>query len=236
MSLPKLNVFPQYECKVPSSGKVLKFRPFLVKEQKVLLIALESQDTKEMARAILNTVESCFSDVKVSELTTFDVDYMFAQLRGKSVGETATFRAPCSKCGEYSEAKVRVDDIDLGIEGEIKNDYKIDLAENLSIILKYPSYELLLTKGNTDLTGVDSIFETILMCIDTVLTEDDRIVFKEEPEKECIEFIESLSPTQLKQILEFVNNIPRVSHKVTFECESCSEINTQEIQGLENFF
>lgn len=239
MALPKISELPQYECEIPSTKQKIKFRPFLVKEQKVLLMALESKDPKEMARSILNVINSCFIDVKINNLTTFDVDFLFANLRAKSVGEKSEFNARCASCEEYNTVSMRLDELKIEVEGELNKERIIKLNDGISIVLKYPSYEDIMNNeylNLKDATSSDAIFETILLCINSVLTEDEKIIFKDESHKDQIDFLESLTSDQFKDIMQFVNNMPKLTHSLHFKCEKCGADNENIIQGLENFF
>lgn len=240
MALPKLNALPEYECEVPSTKQKVKFRPFLVKEQKVLLMALESKDPKEMGRAMVNIIAACFENIKSNELTTFDIDYLFANLRAKSVGEKSEFSCKCSSCNEYNTVNMRLDELKIDIpENSINGEYKIKLSDDISLVMKYPSYNNIISNeflNIKDQPVSDMVFETILLHINAVLTEDEKIIFKDESHKDQIDFLENLNGDQFKLIMNFVDSTPKLTHILNFKCEKCGADNETTVQGLENFF
>ena len=138
MALPKLNTTPKYELTIPSTGETLKFRPFLVKEQKVLLVAYESQDQQQILSAILDCIQACVQDVSLNKLATFDSDYIFSRIRSKSVGEVTDVKATCSSCGHESDKKIDLNG--LQVFGKIKKNIEIDLNEDIKVKMKYPTY------------------------------------------------------------------------------------------------
>ena len=236
MALPKLNEVPTYEMKIPSSGQKITYRPFLVKEQRNLLIALESQDRSEMMRSIVKTIEACVEESIKQELTIFDVDYMFTKIRSKSVGETATLSVNCKKCNHENEITVELEKIKL--DGKVKKNKVIPLTENISIQMKYPTYNDFMDSEeifkNDSLT--ETLLEMVLTCMDSVITEDERISVKDEPKKEIVNFIESMSTEQFENLANFVNEIPTIKQQTNFTCVSCDHKNKLELKGIDDFF
>ena len=236
MALPKLNEHPNYELVIPSTGKTISYRPFLVKEQKVLLIALESQDEKQILKAIVNTIESCVTDkIKSESLTTFDIEYIFTQIRARSAGETTKVNLSCSACEEETTVVVNLDEVKIEIAGVNKS---IQLSDKFTLIMKYPQYSAILLQPNPDEeeTLTDSIFEMIIMCLDELRTEEDIIRFNDETRDEIENFLEGLNTQQLDDIMKFVNNIPRLEHDINFTCSSCKHESTITLQGIQDFF
>ena len=190
MALPKLNDVPKYELTIPSTDKKVYFRPFLVKEQKVLMMALETQDDKQILKSITDTIEACLEeDINVNTLATFDVEYMFTQIRAKSVGETTEILAECTHCNAQNKVKVKLDDIKIDVN---KDDQIIKLNELYTIKMRYPKYTSMISKdeGETSVTKV--LYNLVMTCLDELRTENEIIKFDDEPESEVVSFIENI--------------------------------------------
>jgi len=236
MALPKLNDLPNYELVIPSTGNTVSYRPFLVKEQKVLLMALESQDEKQILRAMIDTIKSCINDpIKIESLATFDIEYIFTQLRSKSTGETSKVNLKCTECEEYTEVAINLNDIKIDVD---KKNEMIQLTDQYSLKMKYPQYSglLLQTESDDADTLTNAIFEMIIMCLDELRTEEEIIKFSDEPREEIENFLEGLTTTQLDLIMNFVNNLPKLKHTVDFNCNACNHENSLTLQGLQDFF
>ena len=238
MALPVLsNDKPMYEVVVPSSQQTLKFRPFLVKEQKSLLVAYESQDMKQILSAMLNCIETCVHGINVKDLATFDVDYLFTQVRAKSVGETSTILSACVNCNEQNEVKINLEDVKMNAS-EIKTKV-IPITDTINVEMKYPTYDDMLRNPNymkKDGTQTELLFESIVSCMYAVQTGDDNIIISQEPREEIEKFVNSLTNDQLTKITEFVESMPAMSHKQKFTCKKCQHENTVELKGLQDFF
>jgi hypothetical protein len=236
MALPKLNAVPKYDIVVPSTQQAVRFRPYLVKEEKVLMLAMESQDQKQSLNAIVDTIVACVSeDIERNKLTTFDVEYMFTQIRSKSVGETSKVSIKCKECDHSNEVVIPLESIKINMPDNIVT--LIELTPEISVQLKWPTYSDL---GNLDMSAgasqVKQTFEMISKCIDSVLTGDERISMKDEPKEEVMDFIESLTSEQFDKIREFVEQMPKLKHDVEFTCTSCSEANKITLEGMNDFF
>lgn len=235
MALPKLNDQPKFEITVPSTKKMHRFRPFLVKEEKVLLIALESNDQTQMLNAIADTVDACSDgSVKVNDLTTYDIEYLFTQLRGKSVGETTKLQMICTECENTTESVINLDDIKMtgGTTSPI-----IEVAPNISIELGYPAYINMM--NDETIMGEDApaaTFAMIRTCIKAVLTNDERIDMKDEAPEAIDEFIESMNSSQFQKIREFIDDMPSMKHDVEFTCDHCKHENKTTLEGMQAFF
>ena len=180
MALPKLNAAPKYEVVVPSTGQQVRYRPYLVKEEKILMMAMESQDQKQALAAIVDTIGSCVQeDLNTSDLTTFDVEYLFTQIRSKSVGETAKIAIPCQHCETENEVVIKLDDIKVGNPPGLES--KIQITDNIALQMRWPSYNELVD-FNQDLNQTELTFKMIASCIDSVLTEEEAIKMRDEPE------------------------------------------------------
>ena len=235
MALPKFNDIPIYELTIPSTQKKVTYRPFLVKEQKVLLIALESADDKQILNAIVNTLESCIQDpIDVSSLTTFDVEYIFIQIRTKSAGESSTIGLMCKSCEHLNEVKVNLEEIHMDLP---KEKPAIKLNENYTLILKYPQYRSLLEEEITpETSAVSQLYGVIIACLDSLNSDEERISFKDETQEEVEDFLNQLTTAQFDEIMNFVNGLPRLNHEVKFNCSECFTENARMLEGVSDFF
>ena len=235
MALPKLNSAPVYEMTVPSTGQSVTYRPFLVKEQKNLLIAFEAQNRRDLVRAVQRTIEACVEDSIDNKLTTFDVDYMFTKIRAKSVGETADVLIPCSECETQNEVKVDLDDISVDAE---MPEMKVDVTDSVSVQMKFPTYDDFLSNDMLldSTTVTEALLQLIITCMDSVLTEEERYSLRDESHEEVVNFLESMTAEQFEKISQFANNIPNVTKKISFSCTSCGHENEKTLKGLDDFF
>lgn len=235
MALPKLNELPTYTMEIPSTKETVKFRPFLVKEQKVLLIALESNDDIAIADAMVQTVKNCLhDDIDVSKLATFDIEYMFTQIRAKSVGETSEISIKCSECEHSSDITIKLDAINIDID---KDKSVIKLTDVYTLNMKYPNYEDIQMMTKYDFKNeADAILKLMLHCLDSILTEDERLDMRDETMEEKEAFIDSLTTSQFEMILEFMNNIPSLKQEINYTCTECGHDNSYTLQGIQDFF
>ena len=235
MALPKLNS-PTYELKVPSTGNSISYRPYLVKEEKILMMAMESNDTEQMMRAVKDVIRSCTSDsVDVNTLAMFDIEYIFTQLRAKSVGETSTISVKCSSCKASNDVVVNMEDVYVDVPESTV--HTIPLTDTVGVSLKYPSVNAMVkAQSSNTKSEVDRVFDLIVACVDSIYSDDEIFDAKEQSEKELKEFIESLNTQQFNQVRDFIESIPSATINVEFMCMSCSEHNSFEVKGLGNFF
>ena len=231
MALPRLNSEPKYELIIPSLNKKVKFRPFLVKEEKVLMIAMESGDQKDALNAILDTISVCIQDkIDLNALTTFDVEYLFLQLRAKSVGETAKLSIKCEKCGTPNPVSIKLDDLNIELP-DVES--KIQLDSNISVELQWPPF-----KGLTEMdsnNSTESAFGMMANCIKTIYTQDERINASEVAKEELKEFLESMNTEQFSKLRDYIDKIPKLKHDVSFCCKNCASANTITLEGVESF-
>lgn len=237
MALPVINETPKYPLTIPSTQKKVFFRPFLVKEQKTLLMALESQDQKTIIRAISDIIDSCVIDpVNSRSLATFDVEYMFTQIRCKSVGETSQVKIKCSECSGEEEVNIDLSKIKVEINGPLPN---IQLTSQYVLKMKYPRYDELLgmmPEDDVKPSLSDILFKLAVTCLDQLLTDDEVINFSEETYEEKVKFLDNLNSDQFKEIMTFVRSLPKIKEDVAFDCSSCGHHNEYTLEGLDDFF
>mgnify|MGYP002622475868 FL=1 len=237
MPLPKIST-PTYELALPSTGKKIKYRPFLVREEKVLIIAMESEDEKQIAEAVKDVISNCIitRNVKVDELSTFDIEYLFLNIRGKSVGEDVEVLVTCPDDGETQVPTViNLDEIKVQKGKGHSRDIVLDDA--LTMRMKYPSMEQFIKNnfGATELT-VESTFEVISSCIEQVFNEEESWSTSDCTKKELNEFLEQLSSKQFKEIENFFETMPKLSHTVTVKNPNTGVESEIVLEGLNAFF
>ena len=238
MPLPKIAT-PVYELELPSTGKTIEYRPFLVKEEKVLVIALESEDTKQITTAIKNVIKNCIKTkgIKVEELPTFDIEYLFLNIRGKSVGEEIEVNVTCPDDGETQvPVTINLDDIEVQKNDEHTNRIKVD--DSIMMEMKYPSLDQFI-KNNFDFNdknAMDQSFELIATCIDKIFTEDEVWAVEDCSKKEIIDFLEQMNSSQFKEIEKFFETMPKLSHSITVTNPKTKKENVVVIEGLAGFF
>ncbi len=238
MPLPKIST-PSYELVIPSTKKKIKYRPFLVKEEKVLIIAMESQDNKQIANAIKDVLSACIltKGVKVNDLSTFDIEYLFLNIRGKSVGEEVEVMITCPDDGETQVPSViNLDDIKVQMDEEHSPDIKLD--DEYTLRMKYPSMEEFI-KTNFSSDGevaVDDTFKLIASCVEQVYSEDESWAGADCTKKELSDFVESLNSKQFKSIERFFDTMPKLSHTVKVTNPKTKKVNEVVLEGLQSFF
>jgi dGTP triphosphohydrolase len=235
MALPKLNDKPKYELIIPSSKQNVKFRPYLVKEEKVLMMALESQDKAASLNAVVDTISSCVQDeFDSSKLTLFDIEYMFIMIRSKSVGEVSQLGIKCKQCEKTNEIAVRLDDIEVKQDRIVEKDIKLE--ENITLSMKYPNFNDVLKFEDNNLTETEKTFILIGKCMESIETEEENIMLKDVSDTEVNDFIESLNTEQFTKVKEYVENMPRVEKEIKFVCGGCETENTMVLSGIDDFF
>jgi hypothetical protein len=238
MPLPKIST-PTYELELPSTGQTIKYRPFLVREEKLLVLALESEDTKQITTAIKTVIKNCIETkgVKVEALPTFDIEYLFLNIRGKSVGEEIEVNIICPDDGETTvPIKIFVDDIQVQKNSDHNKQIKLD--ESIMMEMKYPSLDQFI-KSNFDFTAdntMDQSFELIGSCIDKIYTEDEVWSTSDVTKKELTEFLDQMNSVQFKEIEKFFETMPKLSHTVTVK-NPVTEVESEvTLEGLSSFF
>tara|TARA_B100000941_G_scaffold231177_1_gene173592 strand:- start:12 stop:731 length:720 start_codon:yes stop_codon:yes gene_type:complete len=238
MPLPTIST-PTYELTLPSSDKKIKYRPFLVKEEKILILAMESEDTKQIARSIKDVITKCILSrgIKVEKLSTFDIEYLFLNIRGKSVGEDIEVMVTCPDDGKTQvPMSINIDSIKVQKNDEHDKDIKLD--DTYTLRMKYPSLaEFTKTNfGSMNEMKVDDTFELIASCIDQVYSEEESWSHQECTKKELSDFIESLNSNQFKLVEKFFETMPKLSHTVKVTNPNTKVESEIKLEGLQSFF
>jgi hypothetical protein len=238
MPLPKIST-PTYELELPSTEQSIKYRPFLVKEEKLLVIALESEDTKQITNAIKTVIKNCIltKDIKVETLPTFDIEFLFLNIRGKSVGEQVDVNIICPDDNETNvSVSINLDDIKVQKNEEHTNKIKVD--PKIMMEMKYPSLEQFI-KNNFDFNNenqMEQSFDLIASCIDKIYTEDEVWSAADVTKKEVTEFLESMNSSQFKDIEKFFETMPKLSHKIQITNPKTKVESEVVLEGLASFF
>lgn len=238
MPLPKIAA-PTYELELPSTGEPIEYRPFLVKEEKLLIIALESEDMKQITNGIKNVLKNCIltSGIKVQDLPIFDIEYLFLNIRGKSVGESIEVNLICPDDGETEVmAKIWLDDIKVKKYDDHNDKIKID--DKIMVQMKYPSLDQFI-KSNFDFskkTSMDQTFELVASCIGTIFTEEEAWSSSDCTKKEMVEFLESMNSSQFKEIEKFFETMPKLSHQIKLKNPNTEVESDILLEGLASFF
>lgn len=239
MGLPIIGV-PTHSTTIPSSGKEITFRPFLVKEEKMLLIALETGDKKAQYRALKQILQNCIvTPINVDELAVFDVEYLFIQIRGKSIGEVLEPVIICPTCSTQGKIKINLADITINNKNNTEVPYKVMLSDSVGITLVYPNLKMVENVDPDKAMGsgdTETVFKIIVKCIDMIFEGEQTFDPKQYTEKELIQFIEGVPTDNFKKIIDFVSNMPRVEKEVNFTCPKCETNKKMVLRGVEDFF
>ena len=238
MPLPKIAT-PTYELELPSSGKKINYRPFLVKEEKLLVLALESEDTKQITTAIKAVIKACIKTrgIKVEDLPTFDIEYLFLNIRGKSVGEVLDVNIICPD-DEKTQVAVTIDLDSIECQKIEGHTNKIKLDPNLMMEMKYPSLDQFI-KSNFDMNDdnqLDQSFDLIASCIDKIYSADEVWASEDCSKKEMSEFLESMNSAQFKEIEAFFETMPKLSHTITVTNPETGVDSDVTLEGLAAYF
>ena len=236
MPLPTI-VTPSYELTLPSNGKKIKYRPFLVKEEKILILAIESNSMKDISRAIKDVLKNCIltKGVKIDELPTFDIEYLFLNIRSRSVGESIDLVITCPDDNETKvNTQIYIDEIKVKKNKDHNPDIKLD--DTYTMRLKYPSLDQFIDDNfNFDLDR-DNSFDIISSCIDMVFSDEEAWEAKDCTKKELLEFVERLNSSQFKEVEKFFDTMPRISHDIEVENPNTKVKSTVKLEGLASFF
>lgn len=236
MALPKLGI-PTYEEKVPSTGKIIKYRPFIVKEEKVLLLALESKDDDQIKAAVKNLLKNCIqSRIKLESLAIFDLEYLFLKIRGASIGEAIEMQVICKDDGKTkTTAVIDINEIEVDTSG--KGDNKIMLSEDAGVVMKYPGVDTFIDVNFLDFDiNNEKIFEVMADSIDQIFDGEDIYDDSTTSKKEKIEFVQNLTRQQFERIEEFFENIPKLKCNFSVVNPNTGVKSDYTVEGLSNFF
>ena len=237
MALPIMKT-PTYEMTIPSTKQVVKYRPFLVKEEKALMIAQQSEDPATMVNTLRGVIDACtFGKVDVSKLAMFDIEYIFVQLRAKSVGEISELIFSCKQCGDpKAKMKIGIDLTQLEVKFDPEHRTDIQLFDNVGVKMKYPSIATVNKLKHASNEDVDSIFGIIIDCIDSIYDDENIYSAAEQSKEELTEFINNLTQDQFAKLQKFFETMPKLEKTIEFDCPVCKFHHVQTIQGLEGFF
>lgn len=239
MALPHIDI-PTYEIELPISKQKIKFRPFLVKEQKILLMAMESGEKETIETNIKQVLQNCMVDrIDIESLPIIDIEYYFLNLRARSVGEIVESKYKCEnivnekECGNIMDTKFNILDVNVEIP-EIGND-TIRLTDSIGLKMKYPDFSVIKKLQKTE-SATDVAFELIIDCIDYIFDAENLYHAHETPRKELMDFLESLTKEQFEKLEGFVDNLPKLKKTIQVNCSKCGFSHKIEVQGLDDFF
>lgn len=240
MTLPKIDL-PVYDIKLPSNGKKITIRPFLVKEEKLLLMAIESQDEKEIISTTKQVINNCMinSDINIDTLPFFDVDYLFIALRAKSVGESIEVKFSCNnnhegkRCGHVFPAKIDISNCEIVKDDTIKND--ITIGKGYMVRMKYPNYTTMKTILDDD-SNIDKKVRLIAGSIDSIVNGEEVYTTKDKTKEELVEFVENLTQQQFRLLENFIDNLPSFTVKAKATCDKCGFEHSLEYNEFTSFF
>lgn len=241
MPLPKITA-PNFELELPSTGKTIKYRPFLVKEEKILILALESQDTKQITNAIKQVLKECIltRGIKIDDLPTFDIEYIFLNVRGKSIGESVDLIVTCPDDNE-TQVPVTIYIDEIKVQKNPDHDRDIKLGSDLVLRMKYPSLDQFI-KNNFDFgteqsaSNIDKSFDIITSCIDMIFNKDETWAASDCTKKELIDFVESMNTVQFKMIETFFDTMPKLVHTIKVKNPNTEVESDITLEGLTSFF
>jgi len=236
MPLPTI-VTPSYELTLPSNGKKIKYRPFLVKEEKILILAIESNSMKDISRAIKDVLKSCIltKGVKIDDLPTFDIEYLFLNIRSRSIGESIDLVITCPDDNETKVNKqIYIDEIEVKTDKDHNPDIKLD--DTYTMRLKYPSLDQFIDENFNFDEAKDNSFDIISSCIDIVYSDEEAWEAKDCTKKELLEFVERLNSSQFKEVEKFFDTMPKISHDIEVENPNTKVKSTVKLEGLASFF
>jgi len=238
MALPMQST-PTFNLRVPSTGKTVRFRPFLVKEEKALLIAQQTEDMKVMVDTLRQVLKDCvLDDIDVNKLATFDLEYMFLQIRGKSVGETVDLIFQCDEdhgeLNEKARVKITIDLSNIEVNKKEGHDSKIQLFNGVGVVMKYPTLEM--AQDMADLSNIDDIFNLVAESIDYIYDGEEVYYAHEQTKAELLQFLNNLTTEQFLKVQQFFETMPKLSYEVDYKCPICGKEHNKVLEGLANFF
>lgn len=234
MALPIIEV-PKYSVTIPSTGDNVVFRPYLVKEEKILMIAMESENQEQVLRAVKEIIAACtFNKVNVETLAMFDLEYVFLNLRAKSVGEVSKLGLKCTECQTSNEVEIHLDTLKVTMPEE---DFStVMITDKVGVKLRYPTVKDATVLSKSDATGADAAIKTIIACIDNIFDDERVYPAKDHTPKELEQFVDSLNAEQFGRMQKFFESMPALEETVKYDCTNCGHHNELLIKGLANFF
>ena len=237
MPLPKITT-SEHELVLPSNGKTVKYRPFLVKEEKILILALEGANQKEITNAVKQVIKACVitRGIKIEQLPAFDIEYLFLNIRAKSVGESIDLLVTCGDDGK-TEVAVNVPINDIQVVKSEEHSTDIEIGGGYIVKMKYPSLnQFIETNFTEDTDTVEQSFSIISSCIDMVFSEEEAWEAKDCTKKELLEFVERLNSIQFKEVEKFFDTMPKLSHEIEVENPNTKVKSKVALEGLASFF
>lgn len=240
MALPMMST-PTYTMVIPTTDATVKFRPFLVKEEKALLIAQQSEDVIVMVDTLKEVINSCVIDkIDTNKLATFDLEYMFTQIRAKSVGETIDMVFPCDvdhgDQNEKARVKISIDLTTIKVEKDPNHTNKIHLFDDVGVVMRYPTIEIMKKLQNLETDNLDMIFDVIAGSIDFIYQGDEIFYGKEQKHEELVQFLNNLTSEQFVKVQKFFDTMPKIKKEVDYECPVCKKQHHVSLEGLQSFF
>lgn len=240
MALP-IQTTPTYNLVIPSTEKKVRFRPFLIKEEKALLIAQQSEDPAIMIDTLKTIIGGCITDpIDVESLATFDLEYIFTQIRAKSVGETVELLVGCdTDHGEQNDkarVKVIIDLSTIKVEKSESHTNKIKLFGDVGVVMKYPTLDVIRSFNDLETEDIEAVFSVIADSIDFIYQGDEVFYAKETPREEIIQFLNNLTTDQFKDIQTFFQTMPRIRKEIEYKCPLCGKEHKKVLEGLQSFF
>ena len=240
MALP-LNNAPVYNLVVPSTKQTVKFRPFLVKDQKALMLAQQSEDQKVMVDTLKTVITSCVLDpINVDTFAMFDLEYIFTQLRAKSVGENVELLMSCDEDhgedNKLAKVKMSIDLTKIEVESLPDHTNKIDMWGDVGVVMKYPSVDIIRKFGTINNNDTETVFEIITQCIDYIYDGQEIYHAKEQTKDELLQFVNNLTTDQFQKIQRFFETMPKLKYDVNYNCPVCSKAHTVRLEGMDSFF
>ena len=240
MALPMMSA-PTYTMVVPSSGVSVKFRPFLVKEEKALLIAQQSEDIGVMIQTLKGIINTCVLDtLDVDKLATFDLEYMFTQIRAKSVGEIIELIFPCDidhgEDNEKARVKVSIDLTTLVVEKDPNHNNKINLFGDIGVVMKYPTMDVMKRLENLDTNDLDKVFSVVADSIDYIYQGEEIFYGKEQKHEELLQFLNNLTSEQFVKVQQFFATMPKIKKEIEYTCPVCQKHHRKMLEGMQSFF
>jgi hypothetical protein len=235
MALPKITA-ARYSLDVPSTGESIEYRPYLVKEEKLLMLAMESRDRKQMITALRDVILGCTEGkINIEKYTLFDLEYIFIKLRSKSVGENSDIGIKCQECTVQNSVAINMEHIEVVGDIETKP-RKIQLTDTVGVMLKYPTVKGLQKQITKEKQDDESTMAAVVSSIESIYDAETIYPAESETQKDMLEFVESLTSDQFRKMTVFFEDMPKLKHNVKFDCKSCGHSNDVTLEGLANFF